>query len=291
MCVGVAGAQKCLLAGGARCTPGKADECASGECKGSTQTCAIPLGAPCDPADKPTLCARSSSCDPRTRTCLQTDPICKAGRQECTVERVGIRICDDQGQWKVESCPAKTPRCRDGRCQCVENEGQQCNCGGTVQCDGTCSKPASPEVGKPCGRCGGTIQCDGRCSESALASVGKPCGQCGGIMQCNGTCSKVDPPNVGKPCGQCGGIMQCDGTCSKPDSPDVGKPCGQCGGTIRCDGTCSNPTPVNLGQKCNICGGQITCTGCSKLPQPCPPGYTQSGPVCRKGADVFMRCP
>jgi hypothetical protein len=50
-------------------------------------------------------------------------------------------------------CPATAPVCRDGTCQCVADRGKDCNCGGTVQCDGTCSAEACTAGTCKDGRC------------------------------------------------------------------------------------------------------------------------------------------
>ena len=77
---------------------------------------------------------------------------------------------------------------------CVGNEGSACNCGA-------------------CG-CGGTIQCDGSCSGSnpTPSNHDSSCGSCGGTIQCDGACSVSTPPNFGQSCGNCGTIA-CDSSC------------------------------------------------------------------------------
>ena len=85
---------------------------------------------------------------------------------------------------------------------CVSNQGQSCNCGacgcgGTIQCDGSCSggDPTPGNYNQPCGSCGrGTINCAGQCSGdySNCGSVGwyntgSGCGNCGTQQRyCNG---------------------------------------------------------------------------------------------------------
>jgi hypothetical protein len=87
------------------------------------------------------------------------------------------------------------------------------SCGGTVQCDGTCSIPNPPNLGAACGSCGGTIQCNGACSIPTPSNLGRTCGSCGGTIQCNGACSIPTPTGLGQPCGGGNGRRQCDGSC------------------------------------------------------------------------------
>jgi hypothetical protein len=278
----VPGVQKCRLAGGVSCIPTQADpmqanQCASGECKSGSKVCAIPLGGACNSGDKDAvLCPKHSTCDPATKTCLRNPPECQAGARQCTPDGKGFKSCDGDGKWKPESCPANAPQCRDGKCQCAADQGKSCNCGGTVQCDGTCS--AQP--------CSGPCEA-GHC---CVANKGTLCGSCGGTVQCDGTCSKPNPPNLNQSCGSCGGTVQCDGTCSKPNPSNLNQSCGSCGGTIQCDSTCSRPNPLNLGASCN-CSGRVLCDGSCTAPpfnpgQPC----TNSGARGECGAHATVTC-
>jgi hypothetical protein len=65
-----------------------------------------------------------------------------------------------------------------------------------------------------CGLCGGTVLCDGTCSKSTPADLDQPCGHCGGKVTCDG-CSVSDPPSLGSGCGVAG-TVQCNGFCRGP---------------------------------------------------------------------------
>ncbi len=41
--------------------------------------------------------------------------------------------------------------------KCALGSGQACACGGTIQCDGSCSSVVPPDYGRSCNRCGGTV--------------------------------------------------------------------------------------------------------------------------------------
>jgi hypothetical protein len=156
----VAAVQKCLRAGGARCKPALPNECASGECGARTEVCAIPFGGACTPGDTELApCPGLGICDPTTKACVENR--CKAGAQQCNLKGNGIDICDNNGSWMTDLCPTNTPQCLDGRCQCVAGKGRDCNCGGKIQCDGTCSVPV----------------CNGACTNGRCCPSGDPaCG-------------------------------------------------------------------------------------------------------------------
>ncbi len=110
----------------------------------------LALGEPCVPgAAEAVPCREPGVCDPATRTCVESVEsvvsvvsACTAGARQCTSNRAGIRTCGGDGTWKTAACPASTPQCRDGQCRCAPDKGKACNCGGTIQCDGTCSAVA-----------------------------------------------------------------------------------------------------------------------------------------------------
>jgi hypothetical protein len=77
---------------------------------------------------------------------------------------------------------------------CILTAGQACGACGTVQCDGSCSRPTPDDYGQPCGSCGGTYQCDGSCSVATPPGIGSSCGACGGKVLCDATCSVGTPP-------------------------------------------------------------------------------------------------
>ena len=159
------GVQQCLLAGGASCQGARADLCASGECERAREVCAIPLGVACVPGDQARPCPELATCDPTTKTCVKRQMIgaCTAGARQCTADAAGLRICGSDGAWKTEPCPTRAPLCRNGACQCSPNKGKACNCGGTLQCDGTCSVPACSGACKDgkCCRFGSDPACGG----------------------------------------------------------------------------------------------------------------------------------
>ncbi len=49
---------------------------------------------------------------------------------------------------------------------------------------------ASASYANLCGSCGGSVECDGTCSASLPLDLGAPCGECGGVVQCDGSCSQ-----------------------------------------------------------------------------------------------------
>jgi hypothetical protein len=220
-------AKKCLLPAGADCSD--AALCESGECATGLNVCTRRLGEACDPATAgATPCPGESHCDEATRTCLKN--VCKPGEVQCTADGKSLSTCQDNGTFKTEPCPPNASSCRNGKCQCAPDRGKACNCGGIIQCDGSCSAPA----------CASSCV-DGKC---CVASAGAACGKCGGITRCDGSCSVPTPPNLGGSCGQCGGKVKCDGSCSVQDPPRMGLACGDCGGKIQCNGSCSNTKPL-----------------------------------------------
>jgi len=128
-------------------------------------------------------------------------------------------------------------------------------------------------VGTSCGKCGGTVNCDGTCSIPTPSNLNNACGSCGGNITCDGTCSIPNPSNLGKACGACGGKYLCDGSCSISEPANYNQSCGNCGGKITCAGTCSVVDPSNYNQPCDYdcgCGclvqGTIACNGTCGIP-------------------------
>jgi hypothetical protein len=260
-------------------------------------------GQRCATGDPP--CAGPLLCDPTSNTCMTTLPACKAGDLRCEADGKTLDSCA-AGAWSPALCPASAPQCRDGACQCAADRGQPCGCGGTVQCDGTCSAAACAtscvdgkccvaKLDAACGGCGGKVLCDGTCSKPSPPELGKPCNTCGGTVQCDGSCSSTTPGNVGQTCNACGGKVQCDGSCSPALRTNFDQMCNACGGKVQCDGSCSPAPPGNLGQTCNACGGKVQCDGsCPALPagfnQPCGEcgGSTQCDGRC---SNTMPRCP
>jgi hypothetical protein len=266
--------RKCLLRPGARCTEGEScdsDDCVSG-------VCAIRLGAACDPATIERVpCPSNSHCDEASRTCVRN--ACQPGEKQCAADGRSLSTCQANGTWKTDACPATAVLCRDGACGCVADQGQSCNCGGKIQCDGTCGAPpcngtcsngkcCDAKVGTPCGSCGGKFQCDGTCSVATPANFDQPCGSCGGKVRCDGSCSVATPSNHNQSCGSCGGKIQCNGGCSVPTPANFDHPCGSCGGKIQCNGACSVATPGNYNQLCGECGGRWQCDGQCSIATP-----------------------
>jgi hypothetical protein len=147
---------------------------------------------------------------------------CQPSATECAETKQ--RVCDRYGQWSV---PVTVPgeceaTCVPGNVRCLGQVSQVCNrdASGWVDqapeaatCD--CAKPEAEELGEPCGSCGGTIQCDGTCSATTPDDFGASCGSCEGKIRCDGTCSIPTPQNWGQVCGpHCEGTIQCDGQCS-----------------------------------------------------------------------------
>lgn len=160
---------------------------------------------------------------------------------------------------------------------CAANADTPCgSCGGTISCDGKCSKPTPPSFGQPCGNCGGKTQCDGTCNALDPANFRQSCGSCGGTTLCDGSCSLPTPANFGQSCGRCGGTYACNGACSVADPANLGQACG-CGGSWECNGGCSKPFPADFGHACGSCGGVVMCGGCSIAT---PPNLGQSCDEC-----------
>jgi hypothetical protein len=86
--------------------------------------------------------------------------------------------------------------------------------------DFTLVADCAADFGAACGSCGGSVQCDGSCSVTGPPDLGVACGSCGGTVQCDGTCSVATPPDLGQACG-CGGSVQCNGKCSSLCSLNV----------------------------------------------------------------------
>jgi hypothetical protein len=235
----------------------------------------IAIGSACDPDDKTVRCAEGGLCDPASKTCVREATGCKPGTQQCTQDGAGINTCDDAGAWNAAPCPASTPQCRDGKCQCVSNLDHPCgDCDGKIQCDGSCSKPNPDKLGQSCGDCGGKIQCNGLCDKPNPDKLGQSCGDCGGKIQCNGLCDKPNPDKLGQSCSDCGGKIQCNGLCDKPNPDNLNQQCGQCRGVFRCDGSCSVPTPADWDKPCGECDGRRRCDGSCSITTPlCQPGF------------------
>jgi hypothetical protein len=147
---------------------------------------------------------------------------CQPNARECVQSKQ--RACDQYGQWSVPmtvlgECDAA---CIPGSVRCLAQISQICNRDASgwldqppeaATCD--CAQPAGEDLGEPCGSCGGTMQCDGTCSVETPDDVGTICGNCGGKIRCDGSCSIPTPQNLGEVCGShCEGTIQCDGQCS-----------------------------------------------------------------------------
>jgi hypothetical protein len=119
-----------------------------------------------------------------------------------------------------------TDQCQAGVCiACAAGYNQPCGkCNGLTECNGTCSKPTSANLGLSCSACG-TYQCDGSCAPATPSTYNQPCGHCGGKVLCNGACSVATPANYGQSCGKllcpCGysipKVWGCTGTCVASD--------------------------------------------------------------------------
>jgi hypothetical protein len=184
----------CLRPGGGACTDGTV--CDSSECVAGKGVCATRLGGACDAATiEQVPCPKDSHCDGATKTCLKN--VCKPGELQCTADGRSLSTCQADGTWKSQICPPDADFCRAGRCQCAADKGKPCECGGIVQCDGTCSKP----------------KCNNNCinGQCCVANAGAACGGCGGVVRCDGSCSVATPPNLGGSCGECNGRVTCTG--------------------------------------------------------------------------------
>jgi hypothetical protein len=220
------------------CTAGRcADKCNSGNCPNgccdATGTCVTTLtdgqcgtnGAVCG------ACTGSNRCVLGQCGCASS--LDCPSYQACEANHACSNMCSDAITCNGGCCSAAN------QCANTANYGKSCgSCGGTVQCDGSCSVNTPLKYGTSCA-CGGTIQCDGSCSANIPSNYGKGCGSCGGVTQCDNSCSVSTPASFGKSCGSCGGVTQCDGSCSVNTPANFGKSCSHCGGTTQCDGSCS----------------------------------------------------
>lgn len=131
-------------------------------------------------------------------------PIGKLG--QCLLDPVSgcLQIGPAEDCTGGRACRGPAP---EASCACVTAMGAACgSCGGTVQCDGSCSQSTPANYGQACGRCGGTIQCDGQCSPDP-AGLGGPCsvgsaGVCrrNGHLACvNGTAQLACDATAGVP--------------------------------------------------------------------------------------------
>lgn len=239
----VAGVDKCLLAGGATCTPARADQCASGECS-TAEICAIPLGGACDPGDQDLVpCPRNSACDPATRTCLgNVGATCKVDT-ECVTGSCAGNVCAIKGPALAPgdpcegTCPAPL-QCSATSKRCVEPMGRPCSdnnqCATGLCAEGLCARP---ELLRDCTR-DGICGVDQKCIEfqpGLNRCVWKPGHACTSSAECSsrwcngGICTRDD--------GRC----QSQSDCPSPYLCITGKqkcliPNGQlCGGDAQCD--------------------------------------------------------
>lgn len=254
------GVQKCLLVGGASCKPAKAGECASGECAGKLEVCAIPLGGACDPAAKDDVpCLANSACDPAAKRCLgNVGAACKADG-ECATGKCTSGVC-------AIKAPAVKP-------------GDPCagECPEPLQCSAT-TKRCVEQIGRPCGD---NNQCaTGLCEQNACArpELLRDCtrdGICGLDQKC------VDlQPGIKRCVWQPGHACTSGAECSS-------KWCNQRVCT-RDDGKCQSqsdcPSPylcITAKQQClipngGLCGGHGECDSgfCNNnrcAPSPCDP--------------------
>jgi hypothetical protein len=124
---------------------------------------------------------------------------CNNGRCNCPSPPAGC-----QGAGSTCESPTTVLRCITDATGCLTGT-EKTTCPSGKTCKGSfpnasCQCPAD-NVGAPCGSCGGTVQCDGSCSKSEAPSCGgKVCGAddgCGG--KCRGSCASGlcigDPPS------------------------------------------------------------------------------------------------
>lgn len=123
-----------------------------------------------------------------------------------------------------------------------------CGCGGTIQCDGSCSQPGPANLGQACG-CSGTIQCSGSCSgpsDYGPCSKDNGCGTVtSGIFDCSGNCTAPAPPACATP--RCGDFSVDAG--EECDNGDAGN--GSCPST--CSSSCTNNNCACSGPSGTLC--------------------------------------
>ena len=162
------------------------------------------------------------------------------------------------------------------------NYGQSCgSCGGTIQCDGSCSISTPGNYGQqcncgPCG-CGGTIQCDGSCSgpNPTPSNYGQSCGNCGTI-DCSGNCFNqgVCSPGViqcvGSRYKRCSAVCQFTNVGTDADGDGVDRECGDslCDNAPGIYDSIKTSSEMNCGDSLdNDCDGKIDCldNDCSSI--------------------------
>jgi cysteine-rich repeat protein len=157
----------------------------------------------------------------------------------------------------------------------MANEGEQCDDGNNVSCDG-CSKICLSEAcGNGIRECaevcddGGTLACDGECATDCSRTV-DVCGD--GITECSEECD-AGAAN-GTPGSACSGFCKTCAVGSGADCPcgtdfDC-SPAGRCGGLACLSGACSS-VDVPVCDDGNACNGVETCSNgeCVVTPTVC----------------------
>ena len=125
---------------------------------------------------------------------------------------------DDAGSGKcTTSCldASTAPACHeDFGAQC----GGLCDTSGTIECDGSCSKPDPVDYADECGHCGGRVQCDGSCDIPDPPRFGELCSDLVSRVGCSGACECVRQCLGGQlvPCARLCPILCRDGFCELP---------------------------------------------------------------------------
>ncbi|HWU86815.1 MAG TPA: hypothetical protein VN253_06055 [Kofleriaceae bacterium] len=261
----VAGAQKCLLVGGAPCEPANANLCASGECASTLKHCTLSLGATCRPGDKDMVpCPAKSICDPTAKQCLgMVGAPCK-GDAEC-----------ETGRCTGSVCVAKEPAVKAG-------DPCQYTCPAPLQCSTT--HHCVEQIGKPCSQ---NIQCStGLCEGNVCANPDllRNC-TTDGICDPDQVCIEVQPNlkrckwQAGHACtnnGECSSKLGCNrGVCARDD--------GKCNDQNDCPSPyqCIIAKQTCLKPNGQTCGGDNECNGffCKNNrcePSPCVPACSST---------------
>lgn len=196
---------------------------------------------------------------------------------ECTPRDINIgalcnpcsnmkQSCNVSCQWKSWYCDDVTPSNYSQACNCGP-----CGCGGTIQCDSTCSgpNPAPLNYGQACGNCG-SVNCSGGCTQGICAPGSTQClgttfQTC--IAACTWQNSSTDADGDGVAF-QCGDSL-CDNMFGVGDSTKTVNEVGlcndgidnNCNGVLDCNDTSCVGDP-NCPDLCNVASDcvQSNCT-------------------------------
>ena len=155
---------------GQPCCPGRT--CSAGVCDNNFCVACGQSGTPCCPGEVcPSGVCRAGVC----ATCGDIGQPCCNG-ESCGKGQCKLGMCAACGNVGQPCCQGRCDSgvCSNGSCSACGEAGQPCcpnsSCLGSNFCrQGTCTTCATPV---PCGNCGGTVQCDGSCSRPTPTNFG-----------------------------------------------------------------------------------------------------------------------